>query len=167
MNLAPGDVRHLGIEKGRQRAQDAALGLATQPQQDEVVTREHGVDARRIQLATELESIPLDLDSAVPYGLIFNELLTNALRHAFPDDRPGQIRIALQRLPDQRIRLAVEDDGVGLPTGFDWQAAPSLGFRLVRMLAEQFRATKPRLGVELRACPWWEYREIRNLGPGS
>lgn len=103
-------------------------------------TREQAVDARHIQLDTELERIPLDLDSAVPYGLIFNELLTNALRHAFPDDRPGQIRIALQHLPDQRIRLEVDDDGVGLPTGFDWQAAPSLGFRLVRMLAEQLKA---------------------------
>jgi PAS domain S-box-containing protein len=102
--------------------------------------REQGVDVRHIQITTELESIPLDLDSAVPYGLIFNELLTNTLRHAFPDDRPGQIQIVLQRLPDQRIRLAVDDDGVGLPLGFDWQAAPSLGFRLVRMLAEQLKA---------------------------
>ena len=103
-------------------------------------TRAHGPDAHHIQFVTDLESIQLDLDSAVPFGLIFNELLTNALRHAFPAERGGQIRIVLKRQPDQRIRLAVEDDGVGLPAGLDWSATRSLGFRLVRMLAEQLKA---------------------------
>lgn len=98
-------------------------------------------DAQGIQVTTDLEEIRLDLDSAVPYGLICNELLTNSLRHAFPNGRPGEVHIGLHRQPDQKIQFFVEDDGVGLPLGFDWQAAPSLGFRLVRMLADQLKAT--------------------------
>ena len=121
--------------------------------------RAHGPDARRIQLVTDLEKLQVDLDSAVPYGLIFNEILTNALRHAFPAGRAGRVRIALGRHPDQRIQLLVEDDGVGLPTGFDWSATPSLGFRLVRMLAEQLKAdveihtnSPTRIQLSFQAC---------------
>jgi len=103
--------------------------------------RATGPDARLVEIVPELEEIQLDLDSAVPYGLIFNELFTNSLRHAFPGGRRGRIRIALKRVPDHRVQLTVEDDGVGFPGGFDWQAAPTLGVRLVRMLAEQLKAT--------------------------
>jgi PAS domain S-box-containing protein len=97
-------------------------------------------DAGRIRVLTDLENIRLGLDAAVPYGLIFNELLLNAQRHAFPGGRIGEIRVTLRLEPNQNIHVAVEDDGVGLPIGFDWQHASSLGFRLVRMLAEQLKA---------------------------
>ncbi len=95
---------------------------------------------KRIRLATELDEVYLDLENAVPYGIILNELLTNALRHGFPGERAGEVRISLRAQPDQTIQMVVQDDGVGLPEGFDWHATPSLGFRLVRTLAEQLRA---------------------------
>jgi len=98
-----------------------------------------GPDANRIRLVTDLAPISLDLDSAVPYGLILNELLANSLRHAFPNGRAGEIRITLRSLPSKKIQLALQDDGVGFPDGFNWQSAPSLGFRLVRMLAEELK----------------------------
>lgn len=101
--------------------------------------RAHGA-GKRIRLATDLDEVYLDLETAVPYGIILNELLANALRHGFPGQRAGQVRISLRAQPDQSIQLIVQDDGVGLPDGFDWHAAASLGFRLVRMLAEQLRA---------------------------
>ncbi len=101
--------------------------------------RAQGVD-KRINLTTDLAEVYLDLENAVPYGIIVNELLTNAFRHGFPDQRSGEIRMSLHQQADQSIQLIVQDDGVGLPDGFDWRATPSLGFRLVRMLAEQLRA---------------------------
>jgi PAS domain S-box-containing protein len=103
--------------------------------------RAQGPEAQGIRVATDLEKITVDLDSAVPFGLIFNELMTNTLRHAFPDSRAGEIRISLCRVPDHRAQLTVEDDGVGLPAGFDWRSATSLGFRLIRMLSDQLKAT--------------------------
>lgn len=101
--------------------------------------RAHG-SGNRIRLTTELAKVYLDLEAAVPYGIVVNELLTNALRHGFPGHRVGEVRISLRQDSDQSIRLTVQDDGVGLPDGFDWHTAPSLGFRLIRMLAEQLRA---------------------------
>ena len=101
--------------------------------------RAHG-SGHRIRLTTELANVYLDLEAAVPYGIVVNELLTNALRHGFPGHRAGEVRISLRQDPDQSIRLTVQDDGVGLPEHFDWHAAPSLGFRLIRMLAEQLKA---------------------------
>jgi two-component sensor histidine kinase len=101
--------------------------------------RAHG-PGKRIKLTTDLAEVYLDLETAVPYGIIVNELLTNAFRHGFPGQRAGEIRVSLHEQADQSVQLIVQDDGVGLPDGFDWRAAPSLGFRLVRMLAEQLRA---------------------------
>lgn len=101
--------------------------------------RAHGV-GKRISLATDLDEVYLDLETAVPYGIILNELLANALRHGFPGERAGELRISLRAQPDQSIQLIVQDDGVGFPDGFNWQAATSLGFRLARMLAEQLKA---------------------------
>jgi PAS domain S-box-containing protein len=94
----------------------------------------------RIRLTTELDQVYLDLEAAVPYGIVVNELLTNALRHGFPGHRAGEVRISLRQGPDLSVRLTVQDDGVGLAEDFDWHAAPSLGFRLIRMLAEQLKA---------------------------
>ena len=101
--------------------------------------RAHGA-AKRIGLTTELDEVYLDLETAVPYGIIVNELLTNAFRHGFPSQRAGEVRVSLHEQAGQSVQLIVQDDGVGLPVGFDWQAATSLGFRLVRMLAEQLKA---------------------------
>lgn len=117
--------------------------------------RAQGPDAGRIQVLTDLEEIRIDLDAAVPYGLIVNELLLNALRHAFPGGRRGKIRVNLHLQPNRNVLLAIEDEGVGLPVGFDWQSASSLGFRLVRMLGEQLKAhvevhTNGRTSVQVR-----------------
>ncbi|HEX6893869.1 MAG TPA: histidine kinase dimerization/phosphoacceptor domain -containing protein [Bryobacteraceae bacterium] len=100
---------------------------------------------QRIRLATNLEPAFVDLERAVPYGIIANELLTNALRHGFPIQREGEVRVTLQVQANENLRLRIEDDGVGFPRDFDWATASSLGFRLVKMLAEQVKAS-----VEIR-----------------
>ncbi|MGE0042051.1 MAG: sensor histidine kinase [Vicinamibacterales bacterium] len=93
----------------------------------------------------------LDLDRAVPLGLILQELVSNALRHAFPDRRPGQVHIRLAPLDDERIELAVADTGVGLGT----PRQAGLGLTLADQLARQLGATlllEPRRGGGLRAA---------------
>ncbi|MBF0528808.1 MAG: PAS domain S-box protein [Deltaproteobacteria bacterium] len=75
-------------------------------------------------------------DQAVTCGLILNELVTNAFKYAFPDDRKGEIRVQVQNIGSGQVALTVMDNGVGLPPGLDLRSAESLGFSLVKMLAE-------------------------------
>jgi len=89
-----------------------------------------------IRVDLNIKEISLDLDLAVPCGLIVNELVTNALKHAFPNRREGGIRVDFTR-SDGVFVLAVRDDGMGLPEEVDLNRTPSLGLRLVRILTEQ------------------------------
>lgn len=94
-------------------------------------------DAARVQLEIEIGDISAGVDSAVPIGLIMNELITNSLKYAFPGDRKGIIRISMQRQEDNWIRLTYTDNGVGLPEGYQVGAGKSLGMRLIYNLARQ------------------------------
>jgi len=94
----------------------------------------------RIALETALEDVHLDVKRAVPLGLILNEVLTNAVKYAFPDGKRGTVRVALAESAG-RITLAISDDGVGLPAGFDLNAPGSMGFMLVKLLCEQIGAS--------------------------
>ncbi len=84
------------------------------------------------------DDIWLPVDRAIPCGLILNELLRNAMKHAFPDSRSGTVYVKLARRADQRLFLSVSDDGVGLPP--DSHRGGSLGWRLVQAFAEQLGA---------------------------
>jgi PAS domain S-box-containing protein len=97
----------------------------------------HGVSSDRIQLRFELEPVTLDLNQAIPCGLALNELVTNALKYAFPNDRTGELRVTLRCDAENRVKLTVADDGVGLSPGFDWRESPSLGLRIVDVLRRQ------------------------------
>jgi len=90
----------------------------------------------RITFLIEAQGVRLGIDQALPCGLIINELVTNSLKYAFPDDRPGRIRISAVRSLEGAMELTVEDDGVGLPQGFEPAGSESLGFQLVTRLAE-------------------------------
>ena len=83
----------------------------------------------------------LDINSAVPCGMILNELISNALKHAFPEDRTGVVRIGLRRRPDGATELRVEDNGVGLGEGVDFRRTESLGLQIVNLLVDQLDAT--------------------------
>ena len=91
----------------------------------------------RIEVDTE-EDVAWGPDLVVPLGLIVGEALTNAFKHAFPDGRRGRVVVRLEALGGGRIRLCVEDDGVGLA---ETRRAGSLGLRLVEMLARQIKGT--------------------------
>jgi two-component sensor histidine kinase len=93
-------------------------------------------DPARVRLVFELESIRLEIDRAIPCGLILNELLSNAFKYAFPDNRQGEIRVSL-RLREDCVRLAVEDTGIGLREGFSANELKSLGLSIAGLLARQ------------------------------
>jgi two-component sensor histidine kinase len=99
-----------------------------------------GVSPEGVSLELAIEDVALAVDKAIPCGLILNELITNALKHAFRDGRSGTIRVELAPVAGGGVRLVVSDDGAGLPPGSDLHASPSLGLQLVRMLANQLDA---------------------------
>jgi PAS domain S-box-containing protein len=79
----------------------------------------------------------LSIDIAVPAGLIVNELLSNALKHAFPVGQLGEIGVTLDERPDGWIRVQIRDDGIGLPADFDVDRTGTLGLQLVHALVQQ------------------------------
>ncbi len=89
-----------------------------------------------IALKTVIEKLTVTTKTAVPVGLILTELVTNAVKHAFPDGRQGTINITLKTSAGQ-ARLEVCDDGIGLPAGFESEASSGLGLKLVQGLAGQ------------------------------
>lgn len=99
-----------------------------------------GIPQEQINLSIHVSDAELDVSRAIPCGLIVNELVTNALKHGFPEGRNGTIRVSLN-CNDRKCTLAVEDNGVGLPSGFDWEGAKSLGLQLVRVLTKQLDGT--------------------------
>jgi two-component sensor histidine kinase len=90
----------------------------------------------RIRPVVELGPIVFGVDLAVPCGLIINELVSNALKHAFPGDRRGELRVGMIAAAGG-YRLSVQDDGIGLPPALDHLHTDTLGLELVRMLTEQ------------------------------
>jgi two-component sensor histidine kinase/CHASE1-domain containing sensor protein len=98
-----------------------------------------------VSLVTEIHEMTLPVETAIPCGLVINELVTNAFKHAFPAGRRGAIRVVLRELDSSQWMMAVEDDGVGLPAGIALGKADSLGLDLVSILAAQIGAE-----VELR-----------------
>ncbi len=90
-----------------------------------------------IQLNVDVDEVLLCMDEAIPCGLIMNELVSNSLKHAFPGGRSGKITIRCNAGDDGWIALSVSDTGVGLPAGFDFRNAASLGLQLVSLLAKQ------------------------------
>ena len=103
--------------------------------------RSYGVSSQQILLYTELDPIKLELDDALPTGLLISEVVSNSLKHGFPAGRPGEVRIRMRRQSAATISLTLSDTGVGLPPNVDWANSRSLGLRLVRALAEQLHAS--------------------------
>ena len=97
----------------------------------------HGVDTRRIAIRVDVEPVRLPIDIAIPCGLMVNELITNAFKHAFRDRDHGEIRVALTLQSGNEALLTVSDDGVGLPDHVDVERTDTLGLQLVGLLGEQ------------------------------
>jgi PAS domain S-box-containing protein len=93
----------------------------------------------QIKINTRIEKVLLDVDTAIPCGLIINELVTNAINHAFPDERSGEIEINFNHTAID-YKLVISDNGVGFSTGFDFTKSQTLGLQLVnRLVKDQLR----------------------------
>ena len=103
------------------------------------IFRTYSTRAGKISLTMDVQPVALGIDRAIPCGIIINELVTNALKHAFPHESGGTIHIRFVKGGDQEVLLTVEDDGVGIPEGLDPEKSTSLGLELVQTLVEQLK----------------------------
>jgi len=105
----------------------------------------HIEDSDRVSLKLDISDLSLDIEDAIPCGLIINELISNSLKHAFPGGRRGEIAVACHAGNGGLVTLEVRDNGVGLPAGLDFRNTETLGLQIVNLLTKQLRGT-----VELR-----------------
>jgi PAS domain S-box-containing protein len=124
----------------------------------ELLIRTFGVNPEQIQLKVARQDVFLTVETAVPCGLMINELISNCLKHAFPNGRRGEIKVSIFETACKGDRhdylLEVIDNGVGLPEDLDLETSETLGLQLVRNLTEQLRGTlkviRPPEGVLFR-----------------
>ncbi|MDO8872229.1 MAG: PAS domain S-box protein [Methanoregula sp.] len=100
----------------------------------------YGMKGKGIILNTRIQDIHVDINTAIPIGLIVNELVSNSLKFAFPDGGRGEISLAIQR-ENAILTIMYKDNGIGIPADLDWRNAKSLGLRLVIALVGQLDGT--------------------------
>lgn len=121
--------------------------------------RSFGVDPETVSLKADIPPITVSIETAVPLGLIINELTSNALKHAFPGKRKGQISISVRA--NGRFKLVFHDTGVGFPEGVDLHQVKTLGLQLIVTLVNQLDGTvevAQKEGTEFRIS-WPRYKE--------
>ncbi len=99
----------------------------------------YGLDHNIVKLNKEIGDVKLGIDTAIPCGLIVNELVSNSLKYAFPEGRGGEMRVALCMNDKDEVELTVGDNGVGMPEGIDMDKVDSLGLSLVTALVKQIQ----------------------------
>jgi len=119
------------------------------------LVRSAAPDLGRVNVQLDIRPVAMPIDKAIPCGIIVNELVTNALKYAFPDGKGGTLYVGCDLDPAGNVRLVVGDNGVGLPSTVEVEGTETLGLTLVQMLCDQLQA---RLIV---------HREARRLGEVS
>jgi PAS domain S-box-containing protein len=105
------------------------------------LTRFYNAPQQGIIFETQVDDVSLEMDRAVPFGLLLNELISNAMKHAFPGRQTGTIKIELAATDPNQLTLTVSDNGIGIPAGVNIQQPTSMGLQLVNGLARQLDAT--------------------------
>ena len=103
--------------------------------------RSFKVSKEKVGLKIQAERISLDIDTAVPCGLIINEIVSNSLKHAFKDGGSGEIEVELIQVNDEKYRLTISDTGLGFPEGFTLETSDSLEVQLIQALTDQLEGT--------------------------
>ncbi len=98
----------------------------------------YGADPKKVDVRVDCSPMSVTIDTAIPLGLITNELTSNALKHAFPEQRRGTIRISLKENCSS-VQLVVADNGVGIPKQMQWNQPKTLGLQLVHSLTGQIK----------------------------
>ena len=106
----------------------------------ESLFQSYGARSRKIGLNTDIKEIHVDINTAIPFGLIMNELISNSLKYAFPEGMEGKLEITITTT-NELINVVCRDNGVGIPADLDWRNTQSLGLRLVNSLVEQLNGT--------------------------
>ncbi|MCU0545258.1 MAG: PAS domain S-box protein [Oscillatoriaceae cyanobacterium Prado104] len=101
----------------------------------------YNVSGNRVQLQVLAEPIALNIETATPCGLIANELVSNTVKHAFPNGKEGTVSVECYQTGDRKIHLLVKDNGVGFPKDLDFRKTNSMGFQVVCTLTEQLEGT--------------------------
>jgi PAS domain S-box-containing protein len=102
--------------------------------------RFYGANPRLVRMSFDAGDVKVDINNAIPIGLIINELVSNSLKHAFPEGKTGDLTITTMQ-DESAIVMTVHDTGPGIPADFDWRNAQSLGLRLVISLVDQLNGT--------------------------
>ncbi|HEY9597992.1 MAG TPA: histidine kinase dimerization/phosphoacceptor domain -containing protein [Cyanophyceae cyanobacterium] len=99
------------------------------------------VSSTQVVLKLEIDNIVIEIDTAIPCGLIINELVSNSLKYAFPDPKKGEVEVKVQDNNDGTMTLIVQDNGIGIPEEFNIATTQSLGLTLVQGLVEQLEGS--------------------------
>jgi PAS domain S-box-containing protein len=121
------------------------------------LVRSFATEARGVDFRVDVASISLGIDQAIPCGLIINELVSNSLKYAFPEELNGEVFIFFSQDENQRYHLVVGDNGIGFPENIDFQNTTSLGLQLVNSLVKQLDGTVELVcskGTEFRISFW-------------
>lgn len=101
----------------------------------------YNIQPQQVAISVTMDDVMSDIDTITPLGLIMNELVSNSLKHAFPDGRTGTISIECVPVGTNQLRFTYHDSGIGIPVGYDWKNTESLGLRLVNSLVDQLDGT--------------------------
>ena len=101
----------------------------------------YNIPKSQIEVSVAIDDIAADIDTAIPLGLIINELVSNALKHAFPVGRKGKIIVRGSQMTPDQLKFVFQDNGIGMSADSDWKKSSSLGLRLVHSLTKQLNGT--------------------------
>ena len=99
------------------------------------------LDEGNIKMIIDIEDVSLNIETAIPCGLIIDEIVANSLKYAFPNEREGIIKIELHSDDYNQFNLMIRDNGVGMPQEFDPEKADTFGMQLIKYLTKQLKAT--------------------------
>lgn len=106
------------------------------------------MDREKISLKIIADDVSLSIDQAVPFGLVINEIISNSLKHAFPDNSEGEVKIKLCSTDNGEIELRVADNGIGMPKDFDISNTNTLGLQIITNLVRNQLKGKVDVGPE-------------------
>jgi two-component sensor histidine kinase len=100
-----------------------------------------GSTAASVDFKIDADNVELDINQAIPCGLIVNEIVSNSLKHAFPDGRSGAVHVEMKKEEPSRLKLVIRDDGIGIPENVDIRNPSTLGLQIVSDLVGQLDGT--------------------------
>ncbi|HOO72879.1 MAG TPA: PAS domain S-box protein [Spirochaetota bacterium] len=102
----------------------------------ELIMNGHAIPPGKVTVEQSVDDLPISIDTAMPLGMVLNELISNSIKHAFPGDRKGKIKITIHRTGND-LRLEYRDNGKGLTGDFDPAASPTLGMHIIQNIVEK------------------------------